>query len=117
MCVPASPCMASSAGDSEDVGTGGPLLLPPGWTCTHTSFRENIAALAQSCRVIAPDMRAHGDSDQVAWGHRIARYAKGVKDLSEALRLEHVTVLGWPMGVAMCWSYLGLGGANTSQAT
>jgi len=84
----------------------------PGWTCTHHFFQKNIAALAQSCRVIAPDMRAHGDSAKVPWGHRIARYAKDVKDLIEALRLEHVTVLGWSMGAAICWSYLDLFGTE-----
>ena len=96
----------------EDVGAGRPLLLIPGWACTHHFFQKNIAPLAQSCRVIAPDMRAHGDSAHVAWGHRIARYAKDVKDLIEALRLEHVMVLGWSMGAAICWSYLDLFGTE-----
>jgi pimeloyl-ACP methyl ester carboxylesterase len=94
----------------EDVGEGHPLLLIPGWTCTHNFFQKNIAALAQSCRVIAPDMRAHGDSEKVEWGHRIARYAKDVKDLIETLHLENVTVLGWSMGAAIIWSYLDLFG-------
>jgi len=94
----------------EDVGTGRPLLLIPGWTCTHHFFQKNIDPLAQSCHVIAPDMRAHGDSAKVAWGHRIARYAKDVKELIEALGLEHVTVLGWSMGAAICWSYVDLFG-------
>lgn len=49
----------------EDVGEGRPLLLIPGWTCTHSFFQKNIIPLAQSCRVIAPDMRAHGDSETV----------------------------------------------------
>jgi pimeloyl-ACP methyl ester carboxylesterase len=94
----------------EDVGEGPPLILIPGWSCTHHFFQKNTAALAQSCRVIAPDMRAHGDSEKAAWGHRIARYAKDVKDLIEALRLEHVTALGWSMGAAILWSYLDLFG-------
>jgi pimeloyl-ACP methyl ester carboxylesterase len=55
----------------EDVGEGPPLILIPGWSCAHHFFRKNTAALAKSCRVIAPDMRAHGDSEKVAWGHRI----------------------------------------------
>jgi non-heme chloroperoxidase len=94
----------------EDVGEGPPLILIPGWTCTHNFFQKNIAPLAQSCRVIAPDMRAHGDSEKVAWGHRIARYAKDVLDIIEALRLEQVTVLGWSMGAGILWSYLDLFG-------
>ena len=42
----------------EDVGEGPPLILVPGWGCTHRFFQKNTAALARSCRVIAPDMRA-----------------------------------------------------------
>ena len=55
-------------------------------------------------------MRAHGDSEKATWGHRISRYAKDVKDLLEALHLEHVTLLGWSMGAAIIWSYLDLSG-------
>jgi non-heme chloroperoxidase len=94
----------------EDVGEGPALILIPGWTCTHNFFKKNIAPLSESCRVIAPDMRAHGDSEKVSWGHRIARYAKDVKDLIEALRLEQVTALGWSMGASILWSYLDLFG-------
>lgn len=94
----------------EDSGVGPPLILIPGLGCSHHFFQKNTAVLAQSCRVIAPDMRGHGDSEKVAWGHRIARYARDVKDLIEALRLEHVTVLGWSMGASILWSYLDLFG-------
>ena len=93
-----------------DVGHGRPLILIPGWGCTHQFFQKNIPVLARSCRVIALDPRAHGDSEKVPWGHRIARYAKDVKDLIEALRLEHVAVIGWSMGASICWSYLDLFG-------
>ena len=47
----------------EDSGVGPPLILIPGLSCTHHFFQKNTAALAQSCRVIATDMRGHGDSD------------------------------------------------------
>lgn len=89
----------------EDVGMGRPLLLIPGWGCTRNFFRKNIGPLSQNFRVVAMDLRAHGDSEKVAWGHRIARYAKDVKDLIEALRLEQVTAVGWSMGASITWSY------------
>jgi non-heme chloroperoxidase len=92
----------------EDVGAGRPVLLIPGWGCTRNFFRKNIAPLADSFRVIALDLRGHGDSEKVPWGHRISRYAKDVKDLIEALRLEHVTAVGWSMGASITWSYLDL---------
>lgn len=94
----------------EDIGQGHPLLLIPGWSCSHHFFKKNISVLAQSFRVIALNMRSHGDSEKVAWGHRISRYAKDVKDLIETLRLENVTLLGWSMGSSVIWSYLDLFG-------
>ncbi len=90
-----------------DVGEGRPVVLIPGWGCTRNFFSKNIA-LATSFRVIALDLRGHGDSEKVLWGHRIARYAKDLKELLESLRLEGVTALGWSMGAAIIWSYLDL---------
>jgi pimeloyl-ACP methyl ester carboxylesterase len=96
--------------DYEDVGTGRPLVMIPGWSCSHRFFKKNVPVLARSFRVITPNMRAHGDSEKSAWGHRISRYAKDVRDLVETLQLENVTLLGWSMGSAVAWSYLDLFG-------
>ena len=92
----------------EDVGTGPPLVLIPGWGCTRNFFRKNIGPLSTSFRVIALDLRGHGDSQKVLWGHRISRYAEDVKNLIEALRLERVIAVGWSMGASITWSYLDL---------
>lgn len=94
----------------EDLGEGRPLILIPGWSCSHQFFKKNIPVLAQSCRVIALNMRAHGDSQKTDWGHRIARYAKDIHDLITALSLENVTLLGSSMGASIAWSYLDLFG-------
>lgn len=94
----------------EEAGTGRPLILVPGWGCSHRFFKKNMPALSKVCRVVALDPRGHGDSDKVPWGHRISRYAQDVKNLIEALHLEDVTLLGWSMGAAICWSYLDLFG-------
>lgn len=93
-----------------DKGQGKPLVMIPGWGCSHNFFKRNIDELAKSCRVIAVDLRAHGDSENVEYGHRISRYAKDIKDLIEALGLEGVTLLGWSMGASIIWSYIDLFG-------
>lgn len=94
----------------KDKGRGRPLIMIPGWTCTHTFFRKNIDELSESCRVLAVDLRAHGGSQKADWGHRISRYAKDIRDLIEALKLEDVTLLGWSMGASVAWSYIDLFG-------
>lgn len=94
----------------EDRGQGRPLIMIPGWTCTHNFFKKNIETLSESCRVIGVDPRAHGDSEKTSKGHRISRYAKDIRDLIEALDLEQVTLLGWSMGASIAWSYIDLFG-------
>ena len=57
----------------EVKGEGRPLFLLPGWTCTTKFWVKNIDELAKSCKVIAMDMRAHGQSEKVMHSHRISR--------------------------------------------
>ena len=94
----------------EVKGEGRPLFLLPGWTCTTKFWKYNIDELAKSCKVIAMDMRGHGESEKVMHSHRISRYAMDVKNLLDHLDLEDVTVLGWSMGASILWSYIELFG-------
>ncbi|MBB4266249.1 alpha/beta fold hydrolase [Roseospira visakhapatnamensis] len=94
----------------QERGQGRPLIMMPGWGCSHRFFDRNVEDLARVCRVITPDLRAHGDSSDVAWGHRIARYAADMKALIDVLELEGVVLLGWSMGAAVAWSYVDLFG-------
>ncbi|KRN89319.1 alpha/beta fold hydrolase [Ligilactobacillus ceti] len=94
----------------EVSGSGKPLLLLPGWTCTTEFWQKNVPTLSKHFKVITLDFRGHGQSDKVFSGHRIARYAMDVKNVLDTLDVEHVTVLGWSMGAAVLWSYLELFG-------
>lgn len=48
-----------------DAGDGGPaLLFVHGWCCDHTHWRGQVEEFAASHRVIAVDLRRHGDSDK-----------------------------------------------------
>jgi pimeloyl-ACP methyl ester carboxylesterase len=94
----------------EDKGQGRPLVMIHGWSCSSQFFRRNVDELAKHCRVIAMDLRGHGKSEKPAWGYRISRMAKDLKDLIDGLKLKDVTVLGWSMGAAIAWSYIDLFG-------
>lgn len=91
-------------------GTGKPLLMLPGWTCSTEFWKKNVDELAKTCQVIRMDMRGHGESEKVMHSHRISRYAMDVKNLLDELNVEGVTVLGWSMGAAVLWSYIELFG-------
>jgi len=54
-------------------GTGQPLVLLHGWSQTAEIFRHQIEALSSRCRVIAFDMRGHGQSEKPGFGYRVHR--------------------------------------------
>lgn len=88
-----------------DAGTGRPLVMIPGWSQTAAVFRENIPALAEHARVIAVDMRGHGESDKPGHGYKIARLAADLHDLLTALDLDDAVLLGHSMGSSIAWCY------------
>ncbi len=95
-----------------EAGSGRPLVLVPGWSQTAEQFKHQIEGLSGRYRVIALDMRGHGDSDKPAHGYRIQRLAKDVWDVLRALNLGDAAILGHSMGCSVLWCYFDLFGAD-----
>ncbi len=95
-----------------EAGTGRPLILVPGWSQTARMFQSLIDDLSRDHRVIAIDMRGHGESDKPPHGYRIARLAQDLAEFLERSALSDVTLVGHSMGCAVIWSYLELNGAD-----
>ena len=91
-------------------GSGAPLVMIPGWSQTAAQFEDQMAGLAARRRVIAVDMRGHGESDKPEHGYRIQRLAMDLRNAIEALGLERVSLLGHSMGCSVIWCYLDLFG-------
>ncbi len=91
-------------------GSGAPLVMIPGWSQTAAQFEAQVEGLSARRRVIAIDMRGHGDSDKPEHGYRIQRLAADLRDAIEALALERVSLLGHSMGCSVIWCYLDLFG-------
>ena len=89
-------------------GAGQPLVMVPGWSQSVTAFQRQFADLSQMARVIAIDMRGHGESEKPDHGYRVQRLAKDLFDVIEALDLAEPDLLGHSMGAAVIWSYLTL---------
>jgi pimeloyl-ACP methyl ester carboxylesterase len=90
----------------DEAGSGPPILLIPGWSQTAAQFGAQLEGLQDRYRLIALDHRGHGESEKPEHGYRIARLAKDVRDVLEALDLDEVTLLGHSMGCSVIWSYL-----------
>ncbi|GAB5471617.1 MAG: alpha/beta hydrolase [Rhodospirillales bacterium] len=95
-----------------EAGSGSPLLMIPGWSQTAEQFKHQLAGLRAHHRVIALDMRGHGESDKADHGYKISRLAKDVHDVIHALELQEVNLLGHSMGCSVIWSYWELFGAE-----
>jgi pimeloyl-ACP methyl ester carboxylesterase len=95
-----------------EAGRGKTLVMVPGWSQTAAQFRRQIEGLSDRYRVLAIDMRGHGDSDKPAHGYRIQRLAKDLHDVLRTLDLQDVTVLGHSMGCSVLWCYFDLFGGE-----
>ena len=93
-------------------GEGRPLVMIPGWSQTAEQFTYQLEGLSDRYRVVALDLRGHGDSEKVGHGYRIARLAKDLHDVLEALDLDDVVLLGHSMGCSVIWCYWDLFGSE-----
>jgi pimeloyl-ACP methyl ester carboxylesterase len=88
-----------------EAGSGKPLVMIPGWSQTAAQFKHQIEGLSDRYRVIALDMRGHGESEKPSHGYRIHRLSKDVYDFLVANGLNNVTLAGHSMGCSVIWGY------------
>ncbi len=95
-----------------EAGSGPTLVLIPGWSQTAAQYRHQLEGLAARHRVIAFDLRGHGDADKPGYGYRIARLATDLQNALVALDLNQVTIVGHSMGCSVLWCHFDLFGAG-----
>jgi non-heme chloroperoxidase len=86
-------------------GRGQPLVLIPGWSQTAAMYDAQLTSLSSRYRVIALDMRGHGESSKPESGYRMARLAQDTHEFLEAMNLREVYLGGHSMGCSVIWSY------------
>lgn len=95
-----------------DVGQGPPLVILPAWTNAAIEYWRQIVDFARDHRVIAVDMRGHGESDKPEHGYRIGRFAADLEGLLADLELRDAVLMGHSMGCSVIWAYLDLYGSG-----
>lgn len=75
----------------REQGEGVPAVLLHAWGETHRVFDPVVPLLAETMRVITPDLRGVGDSAKPRSGYSLADMASDVVDLIDAL------------GIGACW--------------
>ncbi|MEM8663202.1 MAG: alpha/beta hydrolase, partial [Pseudomonadota bacterium] len=95
-----------------EAGSGQPFVMIPGWSQTAVQWHNQIDHFAKTHRVIAVDMRGHGQSDKPDYGYRVYRLAQDVRELMVALDLRDAVLMGHSMGCSVIWAYYDLYGAD-----
>lgn len=84
-----------------EAGDGPPLLLLHGWPQHWWMWRKVIPSLAETWRVIAPDLRGLGWTDAPEGDYSKQRLADDVLGLLDALGLDRVGVVGHDWGAVV----------------
>lgn len=83
-----------------DKGNGPTLLLIHGLGATHADWQKQIDFFARVFRVIAPDLRGHGDSEGEG-PYTVDRLATDCSQLLDVLKIGPFFVMGHAMGGAI----------------
>lgn len=89
----------------ETTGVGRPLLLVHGWSMSRRFWRYQMEALSDHFTVVAPDLRAHGDSSKAPFGLTVPRCARDLHEVIEALDLHGVVLAGWSLSGPVVLDY------------
>jgi pimeloyl-ACP methyl ester carboxylesterase len=82
----------------EDEGAGEPLVLLHGGTDTSHAWRAVVPLLSTRYRIVRPDSRGHGRTDNPAGRLGYAQMAEDVAAFISALELGRPLVCGWSDG-------------------
>lgn len=82
----------------EMAGQGEPLLLIHGAGVSRLEWKPQLEALGEYFRLVMPDVRGHGDSEQTKTPYTMKLFADDMIALLDALKLEQVLILGHSMG-------------------
>jgi 3-oxoadipate enol-lactonase len=82
----------------EEQGTGKPVVLIHGFPFDHTIWQAQIDVLSRDYRVIAPDLRGHGQSPVPQAGYALDVMMRDVIALLDDLKIESAVWVGHSMG-------------------
>ena len=99
-----------------EAGEGRPLIIIPSWSLTGAAYRRQLEALSRTRRVMAFDMRGHGESSTPAGGYRVSRLAADLRAVIERLALDEIDLMGHSIGSSIIWSYIDLYGRGPPRA-
>lgn len=95
-----------------------PILFVHGYSQSHLSWRDQLdSTLADDYRLVAVDLRGHGDSAKPRNAYGDGDYwASDVAALVDALELDDLVLVGWSYGSLVALDYLARGTERVAGA-
>ena len=91
----------------DDRGQGSPLMLVHSLGCDHHMWDHQLGVLSAARRVVAIDLRGHGESDASAGDYTLERLGRDVVDVADDLGIERFDYCGLSIG-GLIGQWLGL---------
>ena len=83
----------------EDAGSGRPLIFVHGYPLNRTMWDAQVSGLSDVARVLAPDLRGHGESSATAGAYSMDLLADDVNSFLDAIGItEPIVLCGLSMG-------------------
>lgn len=95
---------------------GQPLVFLHGAWMGLRFFEPQLTALSEDYRTVALDFRGHGRSEKTEHGHTVRQYARHLYEFLTQCNLDDVVLVGWSMGAAVTWEYVGQFGTERVDA-
>lgn len=89
--------------DYEDAGKGNVLLLLHGLGSTKKDWDAQVPFFSKNYRVIALDLRGHGNSTKPVDDYGVAVMTEDVKQFLDTLNIKKATIVGFSMGGAVAF--------------
>ena len=96
----------------RDLGHGQPVVFIHGAWMSHRFFQKQTPYFSQTYRSISFDLRGHGRSTKVPYGHTVANYARDLRAFLDGLKLKEAILVGWSLGGMLIWEYFNQFGAE-----
>lgn len=82
----------------SDKGTGLPIVFLHAFPLNRTMWTQQEAVLSPQFRVIAIDLRGHGESDAPLWHYTLEQAADDIRALLDHLSIQQAVFVGLSMG-------------------
>lgn len=90
----------------QSYGKGKPIVLIHGWTMDSRVWNPFVEEFLNQYNVVTLDLRGHGNSSSLPGPYDFKAFAEDILGLIEHLSLEHITLIGWSMGVSVILAML-----------